>query len=294
MVYQIRSDDSRIDTTPGLSLDHYSRNLPCWGIVLSRKSLYDRCSIRAINLTEEVSLASIKKSITVEGHWIEVERKRVKHVNFTLYPPEGRVRVSAPIHLSEAALLEVIKRKLPWIERYRARLADQTQRPALAYVSGEQVDYLGERYRLQVIEAPARPQVELGADHIVRLTLRPGSNHSQRERTLIEWYRSQLKALVPPLIAQWEPQIGVQVADWGIKRMKTRWGSCNTQARRIWLNLALARFPISHLEYVIVHEMVHLLERGHNARFYAYLDQFLPGWQAIRAVLKAASTGIPI
>jgi predicted metal-dependent hydrolase len=215
-------------------------------------------------------------------------------VNFTLYPPEGRVRVSAPIHLSEAELLEAIRSKLPWIERHKARLTNQVQQPALAYVSGDQVDYLGQRYHLQLIEAPGRPQVEFGVDHTLRLYLRPSGNRAQREGVLIEWYRAQLKALIPPLIAQWEPQIGVQVADWGVRRMKTRWGSCNTQARRIWLNLALARYPTDYLEYVVVHEMVHLLERGHTARFYAYLDQFLPGWGAIREALKDMSTGIPV
>jgi predicted metal-dependent hydrolase len=260
-----------------------------------RARLYYRFSSRQRDQYKEGSpLSSRKKRIAVDGHWIEVERKRVKHVNVTLYPPEGRVRVSVPLRLSEAALLGVIKRKLPWIKRHKARLASQASRPVLAYVSGEQIDYLGERYRLQVLEALRRPSVTLGSDHTLKLSVRPGSNRSQRERTLIEWYRSQLKSLIPPLIAQWEPQIGVQVADWGVKRMKTRWGSCNTQARRIWLSLALARFPISHLEYVVVHEMVHLLERGHNTRFYDYLDQFLPGWPAIRATLKTASTGIPM
>jgi predicted metal-dependent hydrolase len=243
---------------------------------------------------EDPHLPLKKKHITVDGTLIEVERKRVKNVNFTIYPPDGRVRVSAPARLSEKALYEAIEAKLPWIRRHKHRLIRKNGRPALKYVTGEYVEYQGERYRLLFFETTGRPQVVFGSDHTLEVTVRHRSSRAKREKLLVEWYRAQLKVLIPPLIQIWEPVLGVKVADWGVKRMKTRWGSCNIQARRIWLNLALIRYPPNYLEYVVVHEMTHLLERGHNARFYAYLDQFLPGWQEIRAALKEASTRIPM
>lgn len=239
---------------------------------------------------EERELAAQKTIITVDGLIIEVARKRVKHVNFTVYPPDGRVRVSAPLRMPEQALHQAIRSKLPWIRRHQMRIANQVRTPVPGFLRGETHDYLGESYRLEVIDSGSRPRVEVGEGRILRLYIRKGSKRDQREHLLMEWYRSQLKTLIPPLIARWEPVIGVKVADWGVKRMKTRWGTCSIQAHRIWLNLELARFPVSHLEYIIVHEMTHLLERRHNRRFYAYLDQFLPGWREIRHALKAAST----
>ena len=124
------------------------------------------------------------------------------------------------------------------------------------------------------------------------LKVRPGTSEEKKDTIMSGWYRQQIKLAAPELIAKWEPIIGVEVSAWGVRRMKTRWGSCSIQARRIWLNLELAKWPVSHLEYVVVHEMVHLLERGHNKRFYGYLDQFLPGWRPIREALKVAPIGL--
>ena len=121
--------------------------------------------------------------------------------------------------------------------------------------------------------------------------MRPGSDTVRREQVLLGWYRRQLKELIPPLIAHWEPILGVQVAAWGVKAMKTRWGTCNPAARRIWLNLELVKKPPDCLEYIVEHEMVHLLERGHGDRFVAHMDRFLPRWRELRAVLNQAPLG---
>ncbi|MFA9492108.1 MAG: M48 family metallopeptidase [Anaerolineales bacterium] len=229
-----------------------------------------------------------KHQIIVDGLVVEVVRKRIKHMHFAVYPPDGRVRVSTPVRLNDDAVRLAILSKLPWIKRHQARIASQKKAPALAHVSGESHDYLGQRYRLNVIHHQAPPRIELGDDQSLDLYVREGSDSARRERVLLEWYRGQLKTLIPPIIAQWEPVLGVGVSAWGVKLMKTRWGSCNIKARRIWLNLELAKRPISSLEYVIVHEMVHFLERLHNDRFFGYMDAFMPGWRQVRDALNAA------
>ena len=233
----------------------------------------------------------IKQQINVENLVVEVVRKRVKHVNFTVYPPDGRVRVSAPIRLSEQAVHQVIRAKLPWIKRHQARISNHARPPAPEYISGESHAFLGQRYRLQVIEHQARPKVKLNGDQTLSLYVREGSDHAQRERVMDAWYRQELKRRIPPIIARWEPIVGKSVSQWGVKRMKTRWGSCNMKAGRIWLNLELAKLPPICLEYVVLHEMVHLLERLHNDRFYGYLDDFMPEWRPVREALKARSLG---
>lgn len=230
-------------------------------------------------------------TIVVDGITVQVVRKAIKNVHLGVYPPEGRVRVSAPAALSDDAIRQVVASKLDWIRKQQARLAGREQQAAPQYISGERHEYGGRRYVLNVVYRDGPPGVRLRDGTTVDLCVRPGSDAAQRERVLLGWYRAQLRELIPPLIARWEPVLGVRVAEWGVKTMKTRWGSCNTQARRIWLNLDLVRKPPSYLEYVVVHEMVHLLERGHGPRFRALMDRFLPGWRETRKALNLAPPG---
>lgn len=234
-----------------------------------------------------------KQGITIDGIHIELERKRVKNVNLTIYPPDGRVRISAPHRMSEKKLHQVIRSKLPWIKRHRTQIKSKAWVKPYKYVSGERHAFMGEVYQLDVIQHDAAPSIEIQADDKILLRVRRGSRREKREKVLREWYRAELKKLIPPLIARWEPVIGVEVAEWGVKRMKTRWGSCNTKAHRIWVNLELAKHPIERLEYIVVHEMVHLLEHRHNKRFYAYMDRFLPEWRQHREALKVAPNSFP-
>lgn len=139
---------------------------------------------------------------------------------------------------------------------------------------------------LNVVYNNGPPRVILRNNTTMDLYVRTGSDTARRGRALLDWYRAQLSAAVPPLLAKWEPIVGVEVADWGVKRMKTKWGTCNIEARRIWLNLELAKTSVRCLEYIIVHEMVHLLERGHTERFTAYMDRFLPQWRLLRDELN--------
>ena len=225
------------------------------------------------------------KQITVEDLVITVVRKNIKNLNLSVHGPDGRVRVSAPRQTSEATIRQVVQERLEWIRRQQKRLANMAEPAAPHYASGEPVDYLGQTYPLNVIESAGRPKAVLHAGQL-DLVVPPGSTAAMRQRILEAWYRAQLKLLIPQLIAHWEPVMGVQVAAWGVKRMKTKWGTCNIRARRIWLNLELVKLPPATLEYVVVHEMTHLLERLHNARFKALLDGFLPGWRTLRKSLK--------
>ena len=150
------------------------------------------------------------------------------------------------------------------------------------------------RHIVGQLQRPHRaPGVELLGEDTLQLSIRPGLDLRGRQAVLTEWYRGRLKALLPVLVAQWQPVIGVEVAECRVRRMKTRWGSCNIGARRIWMNLDLARVPVAAIEYVLVHEMVHLLERYHNDRFHRFMDRFLPDWQARKAELEGAPLGRP-
>ena len=216
---------------------------------------------------------------------VDVVRKNIKHVHLRVYPPTGRVRISAPSRMSLNTIRVFAVSKLDWIKRQQSRLRDQAREADREYVDRESHYVWGKRYLLRVVEAAAPARAELRFGEMV-LHVRPGAPRERREAVVGQWYREQIKAAVSALIAKWELETGVKVAEWRIKRMKTRWGTCNLRARRIWLNLELAKKPASCLEYIVVHEMVHLLERRHNNRFRAYLDRFMPQWRVQRALLN--------
>ncbi len=226
------------------------------------------------------------QQIIIDNIVMDLIRKDIKHLYFAVYPPNGRVRVSTPLRLDDEAVRAAITSKLPWIKRHQAKFEGQEKQPPLEYVSGERHYYQGQRYLLNVIYHDGPPKVVIRDNATLDLFVRTGSDASKRERALIAWYRQQLKEAIPPLLSKWEAIIGENVAEWGVKRMKTRWGSCNVKARRIWVNLELIKKPVHCLEYIIVHEMVHLLERLHNDRFVAYMDEFMPQWRRCQDELK--------
>jgi len=219
---------------------------------------------------------------------VDVVRKAIKNLHLGVYPPHGRVRVAAPLAVTDEAVRLAVIGKLGWIRRQRARFEDQARQSKREMVSGESHYILGQRYRLNVVVQDGPGRVAIRNKRTIHLFVREGSDTAQRERVLLAWYRQQLKSLIPPLIAQWEAAMGVKVAEWGVKQMKTKWGACNLEARRIWLNLELAKKPVRCLEYIIVHEMAHLLERHHNDRFTKLMDRFMPQWRLQRAELNRA------
>jgi predicted metal-dependent hydrolase len=223
---------------------------------------------------------------------IEVVRKKIKNLNLGLYPPDGQVRMSVPWRADEETIRSFALAKMNWIKKHQAKFRRQEQQKLPEFVTGETHYFQGQRYRLNVIVHAAAPQVVISDQSTLDLLVRRGSTSSQREKILLAWYRQQLKQAIPPLIQKWSPMMGVKVNEWGVKQMKTRWGSCNIKAKRIWLNLELARKSPQCLEYIVVHELVHLLERGHNQRFYAFMDQFLPHWRLLKEELNQSTTAI--
>ncbi len=226
--------------------------------------------------------------IAVGGLDVEVVRKSIKNLHLGVYPPNGRVRVAAPLAVSDEAVRLAVIGKLAWIKRQQEKFHSQDRQSRREMVSGESHYFLGRRCRLRVVEREGQSKVVLRSRSYLDLFVPAGMETDRREAVLHRWYRRQLRSLIPPLIAKWEPLLGVQVGDWGIRRMKTRWGTCNAEASRIWVNLELAKKPVQCLEYIIVHEMMHLLERHHDDRFAGLMDRHLPSWHLYRDELNAA------
>lgn len=231
------------------------------------------------------------KNLSVGGIRVEVVRKDIRNLHLGVYPPDGRVRVAAPLVVSDEAVRLAVIDKLGWIKRQKARFQEQPRQSEREMVSGESHYFLGRRYRLRLHEQNVPPRVALRGLASLDIFVRPGSDREQREALLLRWYREQLRALIPGLLAKWQPILGIEVEYWGIKKMKTKWGSCNVAARRIWFNLELAKKPAECLEYILVHELVHLLERSHNDRFRDLMSQYLPSWQSCRELLNNAPLG---
>ncbi|MEU5057417.1 MULTISPECIES: SprT family zinc-dependent metalloprotease [unclassified Streptomyces] len=213
--------------------------------------------------------------------------KDIKNLHIGVYPPIGRVRVAAPQQLDDDQVRLAVIQRLPWIRRQQDQLRSAQRQSVREMVSGESHYVWGVRRRLKVIERPGRPHVEIDGDRML-LYVPIGTSDECRRDLLDQWCREQLRQAIPALIERWELKLGVSVPWWGIRRMKTKWGSCNRETRRLWFNSELAKKHPECLEYVVVHEMVHYLERGHGLRFAELMDRFLPDWRSRRDGLNAA------
>lgn len=212
-------------------------------------------------------------------------RKEIKNLHLSVRPPDGRVRVSAPRYVDDDAVRLALISRLAWIRKKQRMFQESQRQPEREMVSGESHYFRGRRYRLEVEERNGPARITAGGGRL-RMSVRPGTDREGRERALNAWYRQHIRDEIPALVSKWEPVMGVSVAEWRVKKMKTRWGSCNIRDRRLWLNLELAKKPPHCLEYVLVHEMVHLLERLHNERFKALMDQLMPQWRLYREELN--------
>jgi len=216
---------------------------------------------------------------------IEVTQKDIKNIHLSVYPPNGRVRIAAPQRMDLDTIRMFAISKLQWIKAQQETLLQQEREPPREYLERESHYFLGKRYLLKIHENDAPAKVEI--DHkYIHLHIRPNTGTEKRAEIISEWYRKQLKQIAPTLIAKWEEVIGVKSNEFGIKKMRTKWGTCNTEAKRIWLNLELAKKPKECLEYIIVHELVHLIERSHNQRFVKLMDEFMPKWRFYRDELN--------
>ncbi|MCA2980434.1 MAG: M48 family metallopeptidase [Myxococcaceae bacterium] len=232
---------------------------------------------------------STDRAIQVRGIKVQVVRKAIKNLHLGVYPPNGRVRVAAPMAVSNDAVRLAVIGKLGWIGRQRRKFLKQPRQSKREMVSGESHYFLGRRYRLRVIEFEgSAAQGVKKRPAIIELNVRAGAATHSREAVLDAWYREKLREVAGPLMEKWQRKLGVEAADWGIKRMKTKWGACNAEARRVWLNLELVKSPPECIEYIVVHELVHLVARAHDERFFALMDRHLPGWRARRELLNSS------
>ena len=227
-------------------------------------------------------------SMTVAGIALQVTRKPVKYLRIRVCPPDGRVKVSVPIPMGDDVVRRAILSKLDWIQKHQNRMATRPRRDPIQYVSGDVIRFQGRKYELKVEERRGRPCAVLVEPGRIDLFVRPGSDAEIRRKVVEDWYRKELKAAIPSLMNKWQRIMGVRISEWRIKRMKTRWGTCNVRARRIWINLELIKHPVHLLEFIIVHELTHLLESSHNGRFKALMDVNMPDWRQRQKELKRA------
>jgi predicted metal-dependent hydrolase len=230
---------------------------------------------------EEVKILNITAQLS-----IDVVRKDIKNMHLAVYPPTGRVRIAAPLRINDEAVRLFAISKISWIRKHQRNFLAQDRQTPRKYKERESHYFQGKRYLLRVIEEDAPPKIVFKTKTYIDLYVRPNTSTEQRQIIINEWYRAELKKLIHPIIDKWQSRIGVTVDDWQVKQMKTKWGTCNIEKKRIWINLELAKKPLNCLEYIIVHEMIHLLERHHNDRFLALLESFLPQWKFYKEELN--------
>lgn len=232
-----------------------------------------------------MSTASV--SLTIRGIDVDVVYKDIKNLHIGVYPPLGRVRVAAPRRLDDDQVRLAVIQRLPWIKQQRKQLRSAERQSEREMVTGESHYVWGIRRRMKVIERPGRAHFEVDGERLLLYV--PAGTTAERRRNLLDrWYREQLRARIPNLIAKWEPILEVTVSQWSIRRMKTKWGSCNRETGHIWFNVELAKKPPNCLEYIVVHEMTHYRERNHGPRFTKLMDRFLPNWRSLRDQLNDA------
>ena len=217
---------------------------------------------------------------------IDVVRKDIKNMHLAVYPPNGRVRIAAPLRIDDEAVRLFAISRLGWIKRQQRKFVAQDRQSPRQYKERESHYFQGKRFLLRVIEHDAPPKVVIKTKTYIDLYVRPDTSTEQRETIVNEWYRAELKKLIPSLIEKWSTRIGVTVNDWQVKQMKTKWGTCNIEKQRVWVNLELAKKPIPCLEYLIVHELVHLIERHHNDRFLTLMEKHMPQWKFYKEELN--------
>jgi len=217
---------------------------------------------------------------------VSVERKDIKNIHLSVNPPEGKVKLSVPKTTKEDTIRLFLISKIPWIKKQQKKFNNQVRQSPREYISGESHYFFGKRYRLNVYETNKKQRVEIKNNSYIDLYVRPNSTVEKREDVMKEWYREELKKVTTDYISKWEKIMDIQLNFWGVKQMKTKWGSCNADRKRIWVNLELAKKNPRCLEYVIVHEMVHLKERTHGEAFKKLMDKYLPNWRAIKRELN--------
>ena len=230
---------------------------------------------------EEVKVLHIASNLNVD-----VVRKDIKNMHLAVYPPSGRVRIAAPLSVNDEAVRLFAISKIAWIRKHQRNFVSQDRQSPREFKQRESHYFQGKRYLLRITEQDAPAKVLVKTKTYIDLFIRPESTTEQKQIIINEWYRSELKKLIPDIIEKWEQKIGIKVSEWQVKQMKTKWGTCNIEEKRIWINLELAKKPLHCLEYIVVHEMLHLIERHHNDRFLALMEKYLPQWKFFKEELN--------
>jgi predicted metal-dependent hydrolase len=227
------------------------------------------------------------KKIVVAGIQVTVTRKKIKNVHLSVYPPNGVVRMSVPLRMSDETLRVFLVAKVRWIRSQQKKLQEAQRETPREFIDRESHYLWGSRLLLKVKEEVLPPNVEVKSRQLI-LRIRPGSTLESRESVVHAWYRDQVRIAADPVVAKWEKKLNVRVNGLFVQKMKTKWGSCNTTKKNIRLNTELGKKPKECLEYIVVHELVHLLEPSHNAKFQELMDTHLPNWRALRSQLNTS------
>jgi predicted metal-dependent hydrolase len=231
---------------------------------------------------------STNQRLAISGINVDVVRKEIKNLHLAVYPPDGRVRVSAPETMPIEVVRAAVVTRLAWVKRQRARIANAPRQSTREMVTGESHYFLGQRYRLRVIEHAAPPEIMINGKTTLVLKCRASAADTTRLRALDAWYREELAPLIPPLLNQWSERLEVEGVTWKLRHMRTRWATVNTNTRAITLNPEIAKQPLESLELLIVHELVHLLVKNHGENFSKKMSKYLPDWRQRQSRLNSA------
>jgi len=232
-----------------------------------------------LRLQKYLEMATRPIKTTVSNLQIETVRKDIKNIHLGVYPPNGRVRISAPLKTSDESLRLFIISKIPWIRKQKDRFSKQERQTKREYITGESHYFFGKRYQLIVNKTDEKPQIEIYKKTHLEMYVKPNTTVKQKQKMLENFYRTELAKIIPKLLLKWERKVGVKANEIKIKKMKTKWGACTSKDKRIWLNLELAKKPVHCIDYVFVHELVHIIEGKHSERFLELLEAAYPKWQ---------------
>jgi predicted metal-dependent hydrolase len=234
----------------------------------------------------------IKSEIIISGFNITVLKKDIKNLHLNILPPDGKIRVSAPKRMDDRSVRVFIISKLPWLEKHVNRFKERPRETPMEYISGESHYFKGEKYLLNVVEYGGKPYITINNNKYIDFYVKKDADLEEKKKIFLLWQREELAKELSGVFNKWQEIMGVSAEEWRIKRMKTKWGTCNTSAKRIWINLELAKKPVYCIEYIVVHELAHLIERNHNKRFTAVMDKFIPQWRSYKKELNSSFLNI--
>lgn len=224
--------------------------------------------------------------IQVGGIHSHILRKPIKNLHVSVLPPDGKVRVSVPIETKDDTIRMLIASKINWIKKKQQQYRQQERQTKRNFISGETHYFKGRPYLLRINYHKAKPKIIIRSKKYIDLCVKKSSTQEYKQKAIFNWYREELKKQIPKLLSKWEKKTGIEVREWRIRRMKTKWGTCNRKEKRVWLNLELAKKPQSCVEYILLHEMVHILEKNHTETFIKIMNEFMPKWKFYREELN--------